>query len=278
MTEQDIANPVTRILFVATAREWAGSMFKNPAVQIPKNLSDYIEGLPNEFYPPVFLLILLGAVALFQQDRRLAALFGIALVVHWLFYFNYAVKDIFVFYIPGYILMAMLAAIGLAKVLRWIEKLQWRRTSLLQAGLALVIILVSVVPQIYPYRGSLREHIVPFISKRGFVVDDNTVNMYKAVKETVRQLPPRAIVFTKWGYLYLYYYVAQLEQHRDDLLFVTAQGSPRGGLAESLIELIHDNINTRPVYFTWLNPDIEKAGFTYNAVEVGPLDMYKIIE
>ena len=105
LSEADIANPITRIIFVAAGRQWRTALYPDPVGAV-KKVGDYVAKLPREFSLLTLILAAAGFLVLIRRDWRLAVLFGLGLLSFWLFYFNYHVGDIYVFYIPGYLLLA----------------------------------------------------------------------------------------------------------------------------------------------------------------------------
>lgn len=277
LTEDDLHNPAARIAFLATAVQWRGALFANPSKVMPEHVSDYVANLPNEFSLLTLGLAALGLAALLWQDRRLAALFGSALALHWIVYFNYRVGDIQVFYIPGYVWMAMLAGVGAAALARLAEKARCRGRRILETVVMPAIIVVAVTPILSPRWEAVRDGAVPFLNARGFVAGDETEIAYKVVANLVRQLEPNSILFTDWQRLYLYYYAAHVAQQRLDLQFVeTYPHAEKPGLASSIPAFIRANIDARPIYLSDWVGEIEAAGLEIRPVHFGVIRLFKV--
>ncbi|MEJ5197877.1 MAG: DUF2723 domain-containing protein, partial [Anaerolineae bacterium] len=117
LSEADLQNPLARILFVGGGRQWRTALYPDPAGML-KKVGDYVAKLPREFSAVTLACAVIGFVALSRRMWRVALLLGVGLIVQWLFYFNYHVGDIYVFYIPGYLLLAVLAGAGVAALER----------------------------------------------------------------------------------------------------------------------------------------------------------------
>jgi hypothetical protein len=56
----------------------------------------------------------------------------------------------------------------------------------------------------------------------------------------------------------------------------TYSRSDRPGLADSIVEFVRANFNSRPIYFSQPLPEIIGAGFGLRPVAAGPTRLYKL--
>jgi hypothetical protein len=108
-------------------------------------LSDY---LAHQFFcVPSLLLAAVGVVWLFSRDRPALAVL-VFLYLGWLVYaIEYGIRDVYVFYIPTYLILAVFVAPGVAAVMKGTESLAQRvPTKLGMAALIGVTAAVLVVP------------------------------------------------------------------------------------------------------------------------------------
>jgi hypothetical protein len=297
LTAEDLASPIRRIVFLMTAVQWRSAMFAAPLLDTPARLGEYLLGLPREFSVLTLVLIVAGGAALFRRDRRLGWFFASALLIHWACYFNYRVGDLYVFYIPGYVLLAMLATVGLDRLAEAPNSAQGgtptqsdRRAPArpgglhpgtlsrpVQAGMAAAVALVAVGLTVRPYVPDIIAGRMPFIGAEGYLVDRNTERAGRVALSVVERLEPDAIVFTDWYWLYPYYYAAHIELGRTGMQFVeTYSRSDKPGLADSIVEFVQANYPDRPIYFSQRVQEIEMAGFTYRYVSTGAGQLYKL--
>ncbi len=277
LTEADLASPWKRIWFVGTAGQWRSAAFADPGRLMPQRLAQFIRGLPREFAWPTLGLAALGLTVLSRRDRRLSAWFLSALVIQLGFYFNYDAWDIYVFYIPSYLLLALLAAVGLDALGQFIGHRSLARVKALPTGVAVLVIGLSVWPVLAPHWEAVWDGEVPFAGERAYPYDRNVDALHHTAMATVSQLEPNAIVFTDWYWLYPYYYAAHIELGRTDLQFIeTAPRNDKGGLASSVVEFVREKIEAHPIYFAQRVQEIERAGFRLTPVLVGPARLYKV--
>ncbi len=276
LTERDLRDPVARVIFLASARQWRTALFTNPAKDMPGHLGAFLAKLPRDVFPLTAVLAVFGLAVLIRRDRRLAALVGTGLLFQLLVYFNYDVGDIYVFYIPTYLLLAMLAAVGIGGQWTNLRGQTWRGGRIGPVLIAAVA-LIGIVPLLSPQLTAVRDGKPAFMEVRDFLVKPNLAGLRQTAADTVRPLEPNAIVFTDWNWLYLYYYAAHVEQGRTDLRFVeTYPRAEKRGLARSVPEFVQANFQEHPIYFSQRVGEIEGLGFTLRSVTIGPTRLYKV--
>jgi hypothetical protein len=274
LSREDLDSPVQRMIFNGTATQWRSAMFARWN-RLPGQLLEYVGDLPRNFAALTLVLALAGLVLIFRRERSLGWLFLAALLVHWLFTFTYQIGDIYVFYIPGYVLMAMLAGYAAARIVGWLAKRLSGGARLVGIGALLAVLIIGVWPRLAPYWQAVRVGAVPFVDVEDYPVTSESA--YRAAQRVVEQLPPDAVVFVDWSQLYTYYYAAHIEQGRLDLRFIEPEPrADRPGLPASAIEFIRENIATRPIFFTRPWPEVERAGYRFQAREIRFVRFYQV--
>ncbi len=293
LTAEDLQNPAARFWFIVSAGQWRDAMFVNPVKDTLQGFADYPARLAREFSLPALLLAGLGIVALWQsrRDRRLAVLFSLALLLHWLYSFNYRIGDNYVLFIPGYLMLSLLAAAGLAGLsprlsnnrspTASLSKAPFRARlgkSILEAVILSVIAVGSLAaPGLSPRLDAVKEGRTPFINAKGYLVNDGSKNIYKVAAALTPKFDQNAIVFIDWNQLYPYYYAAHIEQGRLDLQFVEMYPhADAEGLADSSLEFIRSQIDSRPIYFATPAFEVGRAGFKLRPVNFGLIRFYKV--
>jgi hypothetical protein len=198
--------------------------------------------------------------------------------MHWLVTFNYRIGDIYVFYITGYVLLAILAAVGIDLIGKILLRFVPKWGQLLQAVFSLLIILFVTRNMLLPWLPAIKESQVPFIGEEGYVLWEDPSQMYREASMTVAKMKPDSVFFVDWGWLYMYYYAAQIDADRLDLRFIEA--APRSdvpGLPISVIEFVEENIDSRPIYFSSPIPEIEQAGFDFQRREIWSRTFYEVV-
>jgi 4-amino-4-deoxy-L-arabinose transferase-like glycosyltransferase len=111
-------------------------------------LSDY---LAHQFFSvPSLLLAAVGVVWLFLRDRPALAML-VFLYLGWLVYaIEYGIRDVYVFYIPTYFILAVFVAAGVAAVMKGAESLARRVPAKL--GMATLISVTAAV-LVLPFGG-----------------------------------------------------------------------------------------------------------------------------
>jgi hypothetical protein len=110
--------------------------------------SDYLAH--QFFFVPSLLLAAVGIVWLFLRDRPALAML-VFLYFGWLVYaIEYGIRDVYVFYIPTYLILAVFVAAGVAAVMN--DALNWARRVPAKLGMA-ALIGVSVAVLVLPFGG-----------------------------------------------------------------------------------------------------------------------------
>jgi len=131
---------------LVTGGDFKGAMLAFGPAELPARAVYYLGCLLEQFYPAFISVALLGValvgvVHLLIEDRAVIVLLGF-LYLGWLFYaLEYDISDIYYYFIPTYLILAVFAAVGLAAFLRIAEKLmagQSARVRTVVAALAVV--------------------------------------------------------------------------------------------------------------------------------------------
>ena len=278
LSESDIRSPIKRVWFNLSAGQWRGSMFSDPRIDTPKNAGIYIKGLRREFSPWILGLALIGMIFLLISDWRVGILFITALVIHWLFYFNYRVGDQYVFFIPSYTWLAMLASVALGGLAWLFGRVPSQRVQIvLNTTLMLSILYIGILPILTTRWKAVQQGKLPFMSDPGYVVDGSFNLSYKQVQLVVKDLESNAIMFQTWNVLYPYWYAANIEQGRTDLRFIEQDPYHQSsGFPVSTIDFIRANVGKHPIYLSAYQSEVQQAGFKLTPVSLGFAHFYKV--
>jgi hypothetical protein len=222
-------------------------------------------------------------VSLTVRRWRVALLFFLALAVHWGYTFNYDLWDLYVFFIPGYCMLAMLASVGLGWVMDGLERFISKRVGrwVAEAVLAVAVLAVGVWPVFAPRLEMVRAGSPDFPADdrfNGYPADDyGMTGVHREATAFVGRLGPGAIVFTDWYWAYPFYYAAHIEQGRTDLTFLeTIPQMENSRLPESFIPYIRERLPQHPIYFSERRPELARAGLTLTPTRIGSRLVYRV--
>jgi hypothetical protein len=260
LSQADVESPIQRMIFLGSGAQWRSAMFAGG--ELPLRAQEYARLLRREFAWPTLLLAAAGLALLFWSEAALGCLFLLALLPQWAFSFTYQISDYRVFYITGYLIVAMLAGYGAGRVAAGLARLPFAGARPIAAGALVLILALGVWPRLAPYLPAVRSGRPAFVGDQGYPADSQTQTAYQVIARVVDRLPPNAIVFVEWNQLYAYYYAAQVERDRFDLRFVEAMPhADRPGLPASTVEFVGDMIDTHPLLFARPWPELEAAGY-----------------
>ena len=257
---------------------WRAQQFQSFMWQtavFPQQSADYWQNLPNELPVPLLLSAVVGLVALLIQCWQTAVFLLLALAIQLLYFFQYDIWDLYVFYIPSYLLLALLAIAGLGTVADGaIARLPEKSPKIGIEIVMLLLFLWAVWPTVLPQITAVSAGETPFDFDENPTYSENVELIATAVSA---QLPANAILFTDWEMLYPYYYAAHVLQGRDDLMFIeTFPADDQERVAASLIEFVAAQANTRPLYFSERLAELTEAGLFLSPARLGPLRAYKV--
>ncbi|MBX2999365.1 MAG: DUF2723 domain-containing protein [Caldilineaceae bacterium] len=272
LSEEDLNNPLTRYWFTVSGRQFQDRMFQIDT--LPRNIFRYVDGMGAEFHPISLLLAGIGLIWLGLRARKELALLGLALLCQWIYTFTYNIWDLHVFFIPAYVLLAILVAAGAAAIEEWITRLLARPPALRPAMstlLTLLFLVVAVWPILSPRWDDVTRGRVPRFAFDGYPVDHaNMTGLHNSVTATVRQMPENAILFAHWPELYPLYYAAHVEGDRLDLTFLEQKPYREGDADEnSTLQYVEDRIHSHPIYFADCLPELRAAGYRCESERLG---------
>jgi len=282
LSSDQIDGAFERLLWGWQAKQFQTFMWETAVFQ--QQAIDYWENLPSQL--PMLLIIsaFVGVIVLIIKQWQTAVFFLIALAIQLLYFFNYAIWDLYVFFIPSYLLLTLLAIAGMGGIVDGGVALlgknvsdQTKRIGQYVIEIALAVLVLFVVwPNFQPQVEYIAAGENPFEFDEYPVYDEFVGAMATAV---TLELPENAILFTDWDMLYPYYFAATLQQGRDDLMFIeTYPADDQDGVADSVVDFVSENIATHPIYFSDNPYELIDAGFSTSPVRIGSLRAFKIQE
>jgi hypothetical protein len=280
----ELDSPLTRLLFGWSARQFRSFMFADIPGVVGRQASSYLANLSTEISWLAVALSVVGAAALLVRRWRVGLLLLAALLVQWFYFFNYEIWDLYVFYIPSYVLLTLfavagmgaLADLGAAVVRRIIPSVNDRWLDLAVVGaLALLVFVFALWPLFRPQKDAVLAGRNPFDFDEYPVYDEN---LQKIAIATVLELPEGAIVFTGWDMVWPYYYAAHIIEARRDLTFIeTYPADDLDGVADSVVDYIAVHVNNHPIFFGEREPALLEAGYTFAPARYGPTRLSRVI-
>jgi hypothetical protein len=278
MTPADVNSPWERWLWQYKVPQFKQFMFADIKNIMPKQAEAYWKALPDEFAWVTIIMAALGLVGSFVHRWRFGVLMVLALAGQYFFSFNYPIWDFYVFYIPSYALLAVLASTGVGLLLLAASRLPARFSTITQPVLGLGLVILALYPFLPGRVGQLKAGKLGFPNEQ-YPVHWTDEGYHGYISQIVSSLDQGAIVFTDWGNLFPLFYAAQIEQGRGDLQFLeTYPQDEASGISQSEIELIEQNLGSHPIYFDTNPNGLTRAGYRLTRVWRGPVGYYKVVK
>jgi hypothetical protein len=258
----DFDSPFERLAFLYAARQFRPFMFSLPPDAVAGQALVYGRLLMGLLRPFGMALAALGWVMLLVRRWREGVLITLAWAATVAFAINYGVGDFDVFFIPGYVPVALAVTVGVASLLdgaAWLlrrapDAISRRAETL--AGIAGAAILLGIAwadaPRVLESWQAGRIVFIDDTESADYPYPVAHPEMpYGFARVVVDRLEDDAIVFTDWDMLYAYYYVAHVEQGRTGIAFhETYPQDDVDEVADSAVAYIDANLGQRPIYVT----------------------------
>ena len=268
-----------RFSFLVFAQQWRSMMFSDPERTIPENFGKF-----NQFFARDFgllgLLALAGLVSLFRRSKPLFVFFLVGFAVYAWYTLNYGIWDIYVFFIAGFVYLAVLLAEGAKFAGGLVER--WRtdarpRPRVMEPYFSAALIAMFLIVN----APELVNNLTKGSARWDFFTYPSNIEM-EARRLTIRgamnDLPENAIVLIGWDLLYNYAYVAHVELDRTGMTFMEAYPfSTKEGMAESLVAFLTNELyNGRPVYAAEEFGELTQHGITLTPVYIGSQRWFEV--
>jgi hypothetical protein len=268
-------SPMDRLIFSWSAQQFHDSMFPEAPKHIATSGADYWRNLPQELAWPVLWLAGLGTFYIFVHWLRAGMLLLVALAIQLLFFFNYDIWDLYVFFIPSYLLITLLSIAGMGALVdggRWLLRSKEINYAWLDLAVATLILIFAIWPSFSPRLRAIRQGEIQF----DFKAYAGTYDYSQYTTDIVTELPKNAIVFSDWEMLYPYYYIAYVELKRTDLTFIGAFSiDKQENLPDSLIAYVEANSANRLLFFDKQFNNLREAGYRFETIQFGPAELYQ---
>jgi MFS family permease len=236
----DLDSEPERFWISVSGRQWQDRMIPNN-VNYGKAFDSFLkENLAKEYATPTILLVIVGGIFLLIKTRRWFTFFAVGVLVTFGAGFLYFPGDKFIFYLPFYLLLAILGGIGAGALIALGEKiLRLKPTSPISVVLALVLMVVLIGVCTAPFITSRWRSIERGLS--GFVTEDYVYPVFRpheardAAECALSKISETdALLVLNWRALYAIYYIAHLEQGRTGIVIHEALPYPAKVMTQTL--------------------------------------------
>ena len=143
----NVGDPTTleRFLVLVTGARFEGRMFAYAPELLPGRVAYYLALLSEQFHPALLAAPVAGILYLLFRDRATLALLFF-LFAGWLFYaLEYNIKDVYLYFIPTYLVLAVFAAAGLRATLETVGALGRLSPAVGRLAVAAISVLMVVL-------------------------------------------------------------------------------------------------------------------------------------
>ncbi len=227
----DLDSEPERFWISVSGYQWRDRMAPSDVDYGEALTSFFNDDLAREYAVPTTILAGLGVLAVLVVSRRLFMLLGVALLTAFAAGFLYFPGDKFIFYLPFYLLLAILSGIGAGSLIALVLRLIPSSIPVPRVIPALIVSVILIALCAAPFGKSCWLSIQRGYS--GFITEDYVYpvthpNAARAAAECAvsKIAEPEAFLVLDWRALYSIYYVAHVEQGRTGLIIREAQPYP----------------------------------------------------
>ena len=276
LSTADLDTPFERVVFIATAQQFKGTLFSVPIDQVISNIRIYFISLIQSVGILWAVLALAGLLAVFFLKKgemlcwKDGFLLGCALCILILLPANYAIRTgIVVFFLASYSLIALLAVFGLDLIKTATNTLITRlgltikQTEIIHRVLGLLLcglVMFNFTFRLAPFNTIPAKPISDTSEIK--LADIQWVHYYTSqqlAEGMLSQVEDGSLIFSDWRMLYAMQYVAIIQGTKPDVIIIETNpypGSPV--LTQTEMDLIESNYSTRAIYFTRIVEQLEK--------------------
>ncbi len=202
------ADPTSLLRFLEfiVGREFAGQLVQLGPGTIPSRFALFWGYLWDEFHAGLLLVAIVGAVVLYRRDRASALLLAVLFLGWLVFAVQYDIFDFFLYFIPLYLLLALLMAAGVGAILAGAGRLAAGSSLLVRVAPILLFVLLSY------FAVSDVQRDYPLVDRGQ---DSEGRRLLEAVSE---KTAPNATVLHHRSPLW---YMVLVEEHRRDLALIS---------------------------------------------------------
>lgn len=251
MTPADYDSPFERLAFLYFPPQFKGQFFSISPNEVKTRLRDFAADVSWHL-----LLAFIGFVSLFvpridsPSRWRESILLMIAFITFLTFAITYNVFDFYVYYIPAILVLAIFVGLGVNTIIEVVALIP-KLPHFVPVALSIVMLFLGFYPSMGDVTSYWRERIPPGLEDwEGYFYEYPDARRLEA-EEIVKGIEDNAIVFTDWDRVYDFYYVAHVLQGHTEMDF--HETYPQEGVtqfADSAIQYIAANIESRPIYFS----------------------------
>lgn len=257
LTAEDFDTPLERFLAIFPANRFWSYYFSASPEEILRRLTEYLSLFPLWGIP----LVLLGAVTLLRERLAEGLYPLIAFLILWGFAVTVSFSVYREFYVPVAVITSVWFGIGASQLLPLIQRFSPRQSTPAKVLAVVFMIVLAALPVFHARRDLAsaiangyplfvrRDHIYPVFAPDKAIRD---------ARKVIRPLEDNAIVFAPWDKLYSYVYTAHIEEGNTTLAFHEIWSTEEERLADSAIAYIEQNLDTRPIYFTIVTPELSR--------------------
>ncbi len=261
----DFASPINVMKMTVISAQWGDAVFSSQEHSFQDEFNSFTDRATGLEFSPMVVLIAPVGMVIMLVTRPIRGLFHpLAFLTSLIFILNYQVEDKNVFYLSLYIPLAVAVGVGIGFVLElighFLESVPEGRDQLLYLLPVLFFVTLVIQPVAAIRWGALQSGVADFVTDDYPFPVQNLKEPRFVAQVRLEKAAPNSVFVLDWRGLYTTAYVAQVEKHLTNTLFL--EGMPRGNdgkVASSLVEELRAYLQDgRTVFTEQMYPGLER--------------------
>lgn len=266
----DLDTALERFWVSISGVQWRDAMLPED-VDYNESLAVFFEDyLSREYSLPVLILAFLGGLAALLWHSRKFLLVGIALLVAFSAALIYHPGDKYIFFLPVYLLVGLLAGVGAGYLVAWVGVLLPNAllSRITRIVLTLALIALCILPLLDSRWQAVQTGESHFVEETySYPVEDLAQPRRQAECAVSKVVEDDAFLVLGWRALYSIYYVAHVEQDRTGLVIREARPHGTQVITENLRDDIATQIASGRVVYVDNEDPVLRRDYTFTRVE-----------
>lgn len=236
----DFKSPLKVLEITVFSAQWGDALFPGESLSFGDELSNFIGRLAELEFSPLMIVFMLAGMVIMSVKQPIRGLFPpLTFLVSLFFILNYQVGDKYVFYLSLYIPLTVALGTGIGFVLEWIQRLlnsiPDRRYHLIYLLPVMFFVTLVVLPTAAARWSALQVGKADFVTDTyPYPVADLREPRFVAESRLVNA-EPNSVFVLDWRALFTTAYIAQVENHQMNMLFMEAMPVGNNGMVASTL-------------------------------------------
>jgi len=200
-------------------------MFSLSPGEITQNFKYFAALLWNQYSPIVHISAAAGLIVLLRRNYKFAVILLTICVSNIAYSVNYSIPDIDAYFLPTFLIVYILSAVGLASLSVWIPRKIWNSLRIPGQIKSVLPVILIAIALLHTVSGNVHKTSMRNNRQAEIMAKD----LFKSVE------PDALVLLKRWDLYTIMLYFRKNEQHRPDVLLIDQRLLRRSWYVEGLL-------------------------------------------